>query len=234
MQVQACLRLPAVLLLSALAGCTALGMVDFAGLTTANKPATGASPGESGGSQPGNVNKHDKAPAKIEVSQATLVIPVKNTKTLTANVTYTDGTKDSSVKWSSSDETILTIDPNSGALTANKEGQATIIAAAINNSNVQAQIDVTVRADGASDLIVRVSPTAGAIKVGETLQLSATIQDSEGSQGGNVLWGSSNRTVVEVNAQGLVTGIGFGSATITASSQKDPTRKASAGITVIE
>lgn len=52
--------------------------------------------GEKGDELRGNSNTSNKIPTKVELSQGDLVIPAKNTKTLSATVTYTDGTKDSS------------------------------------------------------------------------------------------------------------------------------------------
>ncbi|MBM3270984.1 MAG: Ig domain-containing protein [Candidatus Sericytochromatia bacterium] len=226
-------------------GCMGTGIqdanADF-GAPSVNRAATPKPPVESASDGPtagtGTASQaprqplHDKRPIKIDLSQTDLILPVKNSKTLMGTVTYENGTRDSSIKWSSSDETILSVDPNSGAITANKEGQATIIAAAITDPSLLILVNVTVRGAGVQDLIVRVSPATGSLQVGQTMQINATIQDSNGDQGGNVLWTSSNSAVAAVNAEGLVTGVVPGTATITAISQKDPTRRSSAVVTV--
>ncbi|HYR14124.1 MAG TPA: Ig-like domain-containing protein, partial [Mycobacterium sp.] len=65
---------------------------------------------------------------------------------------------------------------------------------------------------------VRVWPTSAKVRVGETLQLTATPQDPAGAPlaGGPTTWASSDRGVATVSSSGLVTGVATGSATITA------------------
>ncbi len=67
---------------------------------------------------------------------------------------------------------------------------------------------------------VKVTPATGSIAVGGTLQLTATPQDSAGRalSGRTVTWTSSKSSIASVSGSGLVTGVGAGSATITAAS----------------
>ena len=68
---------------------------------------------------------------------------------------------------------------------------------------------------------VTVSPNQFDLVVGETQQLTATPRDQSGSPlvGRSITWASSEETVASVSATGLVTAVGEGSATITASSE---------------
>src|SRR3989442_13433535 len=68
---------------------------------------------------------------------------------------------------------------------------------------------------------VAVTPATASVTVGQTVQLSATPQDSTGAplSGRTVTWASSNAGVATVNGSGLVTGAAAGSATITATSE---------------
>jgi hypothetical protein len=68
---------------------------------------------------------------------------------------------------------------------------------------------------------VLVSPAAGDLAVGETMQLTATLKDSAGNPltGPPVRWESSDITVATVSNAGLVTGVAPGAATITAASE---------------
>jgi len=68
---------------------------------------------------------------------------------------------------------------------------------------------------------VLVSPAAGDLAVGETMQLTATLKDSAGNPltGPPVRWESSDITVATVSNAGLVTGVAPGAATITATSE---------------
>src|SRR5256885_1123412 len=67
---------------------------------------------------------------------------------------------------------------------------------------------------------VSVAPTAATILMGATTQLQATTTDSLGNvlTGRTVTW-ASNNSAVTVGSNGLATGAGTGSATITATSE---------------
>ena len=81
---------------------------------------------------------------------------------------------------------------------------------------------------------VRVWPTSAKVRVGETLQLTATPQDAAGAPlaGGPVTWASSDRGVATVSSSGLVTGVATGSATITATVEGS-TGTAAIAVTVV-
>jgi len=81
---------------------------------------------------------------------------------------------------------------------------------------------------------VLVSPAAGDLAVGETMQLTVTLKDAAGSRltGRLVTWESSNPGVATVSNSGLVTGVAPGQVTITASSEGTGGR-AAISVTVI-
>src|SRR5207247_1650440 len=68
---------------------------------------------------------------------------------------------------------------------------------------------------------VDVTPATANVTVGGTVQLVATPRDANGTplSGRSVSWTSSNTGVASVTGSGLVTGVGAGSATITATSE---------------
>jgi alpha-tubulin suppressor-like RCC1 family protein len=68
---------------------------------------------------------------------------------------------------------------------------------------------------------VLVSPTELTLLVGESQQLMATPQDQAGNPlaGRSIVWSSSEETVAGVSGAGVVTGIGAGSTTITATAE---------------
>jgi len=78
---------------------------------------------------------------------------------------------------------------------------------------------------------IEVSPTAASVGVGATLQLAAAPMDSSGSplQGRSVTWASGNQAVASVDANGVVTGMSAGGATIAATCEG---KSATAAITV--
>jgi uncharacterized protein YjdB len=65
---------------------------------------------------------------------------------------------------------------------------------------------------------IEIAPAATAMAVGDTLRLTATVRDVNGSvlDGHPVSWGSSNASVVTVGGTGLATAHGAGSARVTA------------------
>jgi len=78
---------------------------------------------------------------------------------------------------------------------------------------------------------VVVTPPSGTTPVGQTVQLTATPEDAAGNalSGRAVIWSSSQSSVAGVDANGLVTALATGSATITATSEG---KSGSASITV--
>lgn len=81
------------------------------------------------------------------------------------------------------------------------------------------------------EVAITLSPTALELKVGETGALTASVTPAQAKIAG-VKWSSSNAAVASVSS-GTVTGVGEGTATITAESVQDPSKKASASVTVI-
>lgn len=65
---------------------------------------------------------------------------------------------------------------------------------------------------------VLVNPSSGVINVGETLQLTATVNPSNATNQ-NIRWDSLNGDILSVNSNGLVTGISEGSGWVRAMSQ---------------
>jgi hypothetical protein len=92
-------------------------------------------------------------------------------------------------------------------------GSATITATSEGKSGTAA---VTVTIVPVASVVV--SPSTPTVSVGQTVQLTATPEDSSGNPltGRSVTWSTSAAGVAMVNATGLVTGVGAGTATLTA------------------
>ena len=119
---------------------------------------------------------------------------------LTATVTPKDAT-DKSVAWSSSDESIATVD-ETGKVTALKVGSATIKVKTTDGGK-EASCDVTVTPIPVEG--VTIEPSQVEIKEGETVQLKATVNPEGADQ--EVEWTTSNSQIATVDANGLVTAI---------------------------
>lgn len=117
------------------------------------------------------------------------------------------------VHWSTSDQSVVTVDP-SGIATAIAPGSATVTARSEEAENTAA---VTVSVPVAS---VDVSPRDGTVEVRGTLRLVATPRDGSGTALDRpVTWSSSDEAVATVDEDGLVAGISEGNVSISAASE---------------
>ena len=121
------------------------------------------------------------------------------------------------ITWGSSNATVVAVD-GSGLVTAGAAGSATITATSEGQSGSSS---ITVTSAPVPVASVTVAPPSAGVQVGQTVQLTATPRDASGSPltGRTVAWSSSNTGVAAVTGTGLVTGVGAGSATVTATSE---------------
>ena len=118
--------------------------------------------------------------------------------------------------WSSSNPTVATMSAN-GTVTAVSAGTATVTAT-IDNAVGTAQVTVdpaTVTVPVAS---VAVALGASTLSAGQTTQATATVRDAAGNvlTGRAVSWSSADPSLATVSANGVVTAVAAGSATILA------------------
>jgi len=78
---------------------------------------------------------------------------------------------------------------------------------------------------------ITLNKTTTALKVGDSEKLTATITPSNANNK-KVRWSSSNSNVATVEGAGLITAVGKGTVTITATLDQDPTKKVTCTITV--
>lgn len=152
-------------------------------------------------------------------------VTVGSSITLSANVSP-DGAKYDSIKWSSSNGGIATVD--GGKVTGVKAGTVTITAEAGGKSGTK---EITVQdAEVVLNSIAIKGENSG--KKGTTVQL--TISPNPSNADASVIWKSSNEGVATVDANGKVTCKSAGDTTITATSKKDPGKTATLGFKVTE
>jgi len=144
---------------------------------------------------------------------------------LTATGTPEDAT-DKSVAWSSSDESIATVD-ETGKVTALKVGSATIkVKTTDGGKETSCAVTVTpIPVEG-----VTVEPTQVEVKEGETVQLKATVSPAEADQ--EVEWRTSDSQIATVDANGLVTAIKPGTVYIAVRSKTYTDKFVSCEVTV--
>lgn len=165
--------------------------------------------------------------ASVSVSPGSASLLVGRTTTLSATPRDASGTPlaDRAVSWQSNDETVATVS-QSGVVTAVGAGSA-VISASSEGQTARA----TVAVSPVPVASVGVSPTSSAIVVGQTTTLAATVRDEDGRQVTDrvVSWTSDDPRVALVSSAGVVTGVGAGSTTITATSEG---RSGTASVTV--
>jgi uncharacterized protein YjdB len=150
------------------------------------------------------------------------------TATLTPTVKDANGATvtDRIVTWSSSNTLVATVS-SGGVVTAVSAGTATITATSETKSG---STTLTVTLVPVSS--VSVLPTTATRASGQTVQLTATVRDANGTvvTGRTVSWTSSDDQIATVSVSGLVSALATGTAMITASSE---TKRGAAIITVI-
>ena len=151
------------------------------------------------------------AVSRIRLNKNTLALTVGGSDTLTATV-LPDNATNKNVTWESSDSRVATVDEN-GKVTAVKQGTATITVKSVSNDTVTDTCDVTVTDQIFPVTGVALTPDNAELYVGETKNLMVVFTPSNATNK-NVTWESSNTAVATV-ADGVVTAVGTGTATIT-------------------
>ena len=142
----------------------------------------------------------------LNLNQANL--KVGETIQLEATVLPTT-TTEKSIIWSSSDESIASVDAN-GLVTANKEGTAEIIAKV---GSKEASVSITVIPTLAE--AITLNRTTAFLNVSGTIQLTALFTPATTTDK-TLKWESSNPSIVSVDNNGLLTAHALGEATVSA------------------
>ena len=139
---------------------------------------------------------------------------VDDTIQLTATLTPSN-TTETDILWESGNNTIAEV-TQSGLVTLKSVGTVKITATSNSNELVYDELLINVAAEAIPVVSITVNGTTP-IEVGNTEQFSVTYNPNNTTEVG-VVWTSSNQNVATVNSSGLVTAIGTGTATITATS----------------
>lgn len=157
------------------------------------------------------------AVGSVKVSPATDSVAVGNTITLQATVMGPGGQVVSGqrVFWNTGNASVATV-TEAGVVTGVAPGTVQIAASAGGSSGIA---NITVLPPPVAS--VSVSPPLDTIVLPGTAQLTATVFDAQHNPLTNrtITWSSNMPNVANVDANGLVTGVAAGSATITASSE---------------
>ena len=78
---------------------------------------------------------------------------------------------------------------------------------------------------------ISIEPSPAALDKGQTLALVATVNEDATNK--NVTWSSADESIVSVDAEGVVTGVEYGTTTITVTSESNPEVTATCEVTVV-
>ena len=156
------------------------------------------------------VTKKVVAVESVTLDKSSLELNEGETATLTATV-KPDNASDKTVTWSSSKTSVATVDAN-GKVTAVAEGTATITAKA---GDKTATCSVTVKKNTVAVESVTLDKSSLELTEGETATLTATVKPDNATNK-TVTWSSDKTSVATVDANGKVTAVAEGTATITA------------------
>jgi uncharacterized protein YjdB len=153
-------------------------------------------------------------PASITVTPANSGLYPGETVQLSARVRDMRGRemRQARIWWTSSNTNVASVSAT-GLVTAKSKGSVAITA---HTETVKASASVNVFAVPAASVVV--TAPSNTVTRGGTLQAVATARDSDGAilTGRAVSWSSSNPSVAQVSATGLITGLTVGSTTIRA------------------
>ena len=209
----------------------AVATVDSNGKVTAKKAGTAvitatSSNGKTAGCTV-TVKQKEIAITGISLNKSTTSLTEGESETLTATITPSNATGDKTVKWSSSNEAVATVDSN-GKVTAKKAGTAVITATSSNGKTAGCTVTVKQKEIAITGISLNKSTTS--LTEGESETLTATITPSNATGDKTVKWSSSNTAVASVDSAGKVTAKKAGTAVITATSSNG--KSASCTVTV--
>ena len=186
---------------------------------------SGAGSGSNSGSGEGSSDETVKVTG-LTLSSSTMTVEIGKTGSLTATV-KPDNATDKTVTWSSSNNSVATVDSN-GKVTAVAAGTATITAKAGTVEASKASCTVTVPKKEVISVTINENLS---LKVGESCALSVTIEPNDAADK-SLKWTSDTTSVATVDENGKVTAVAVGSAKITATSSNG--KKAVCNVTVTE
>ena len=192
---------------------TSVATVDANGKITAVSEGTAtitAKAGDKTATCSVTVKKNTVAVESVTLDKSSLELTEGETATLTATV-KPDNATNKTVTWTSSSSSIATVDQN-GKITAVSEGTATITAKA---GDKTATCSVTIKKNTVAVESVTLDKSSLELTEGETATLTATVKPDNATNK-TVMWSSDKTSVATVDANGKITAVSEGTATITA------------------
>jgi uncharacterized protein YjdB/sugar lactone lactonase YvrE len=167
--------------------------------------------------------------SRVTFNQSTLTLRPKQTAQLTAAVNPANASN-KKVLWTTSNSKIATVN-STGLVTAVGSGSATITVISEDDRTKKANVNLSVTSTVVPVTSVTVNRNSSTLAPNQTLQLSATLKPDNATNK-KIVWSSSNTKIATVDANGKVTAKTNGTATITAKSVDNGSKKASVKVTV--
>ena len=161
--------------------------------------------------------------ALVAVAPATATVSVGDSVALLPTFLDSAGTRvqGGTVQWTSDNPAVATVS-DGGVVRGMSGGNATIIVSA---GEVRGVASVTVQGAAAADHVpiasIAIPSPPASLPVGESVELTVAMKDKDGGAlaGRPVIWTSSAPRVATITPAGIVTGVGAGTVTVTASSE---------------
>ena len=194
---------------------TLVAEVDESGLVRGLGPGRATVTASSGTASGTALVSVDQSVERVSVTPDSAALLVGDTVRLSAAAFDALGNEvaGASFTWSSGDTLVAGVDA-AGLVRGLGPGRATVTAASgASSGTALVSVDQSVER-------VSVTPDSASLLVGDTVRLSAAALDALGNEvaGASFTWSSGDTLVAEVDASGLVRGLGPGRATVTASS----------------
>ena len=164
----------------------------------------------------------------ITLNETKAELKIGESLQLTATVAP-DNAADKEVVWSTSDASVAKVS-ETGLVEAVALGTAVITATAHDGSEVTAQCAITVSPVLLTSITL--NKTKAELKIGESLQLTATVAPDNATDK-EVVWTTSDASVAKVSETGLVEAVASGTAVITATAHDGSKVTAQCAITVV-
>ena len=211
----------------------AIATVDEGGMVTGVKKGTATivATAADGSKATGSVLITVTQPVtSISITQADIPVTVGRTAQAKAQVLPAEA-NDKTVTWSSSDTSIATVRSN-GQITGVKAGVCTVTCTSNSNPDVSASATVTV-SQPVTKIVNVNDPSELTLKTGESGQLKWSVQPDDATTKA-LTFKSLAPKVATVDANGLVTAVGRGVASITATAQDGSKKQGTVKVTVLQ
>lgn len=211
----------------------AIATVDEGGMVTGVKKGTATivATAADGSKATGTVMITVTQPVtSINITQADIPVTVGRNAQAKAQVLPAEA-NDKTVTWSSSDTSIATV-RNNGQITGVKAGVCTITCTSNSNPDVSASATVTV-SQPVTKIVNVNDPSELTLKTGESGQLKWSVQPDDATNKG-LTFKSLAPKVATVDANGVVTAVGRGVASITATAQDGSKKQGTVKVTVLQ